>query len=484
MKTCVPIRCVGCASLLLLLAVPLSGAETQGGTQAAEVGQAAGIAVSHSSASLRLTVGSSVFINTTERVRQVYISNPTVLSSHTASPRELVLTANATGSSSLVVWTEFGLAKAYSVYVDEDITALQAALNQAFPGDSVLAASNQGHVTLSGNVGTPSEAEQAVKMAGAYAKDQVVNSLLVLPRHIPQVRLKVRFVEVDRTKLEQYGFNFLSNGKNTSAVSTQQFPAATFNQMGGATSAASPTTGTPSSSSSSSSNLISSTLSLTNPLNLFLYNSKLNMGATIEDLEQNQVLQILAEPTITAISGHEASFLSGGEFPYPVIQGASSGFTSVTIMFQPYGVKLDFTPTVNDDGTIRLKVKPEVSALDYTNAVTISGYTIPALSTRKADTEVELKDGQSFGISGLLDHRTTVMLSKMPGIGDIPILGDFFRSKNVNKSLVELVIIVTPTIVDPLTEKVKPLANPKPVLPEMQGDKFDKQFKKDLSKTP
>jgi pilus assembly protein CpaC len=479
-KTRVPIRS---ALLLLLLAVPISGAATQGGTEAVGVGQAAGIAVSHSSASLRLTVGGSVFINTSERVRQVYISNPAVLSSHTASPTQIVLTANATGASSLVVWTEFGLAKAYSVFVDEDITALQVALSQAFPGDSVVAESNQGHVTLSGNVGTPSEAEQAVKMAGAYAKDQVVNSLLVQPRHIPQVRLKVRFVEVDRTKLEQYGFNFLSNGKNTSAVSTQQFPAATFNQMGGSTSTASPTTGT-TTSSSSSSNLISSTLSLTNPLNLFLYNSKLNMGATIEDLEQNQVLQILAEPTITTISGHEASFLSGGEFPYPVIQGASSGFTSVTIMFQPYGVKLDFTPTVNDDGTIRLKVKPEVSALDYTNAVTISGYTIPALSTRKADTEVELKDGQSFGISGLLDHRTTVMLSKMPGIGDIPILGDFFRSKNVNKSLVELVIIVTPTIVDPLTEKVKPLANPKPVLPEMKGDKFDKQFKKDLSKTP
>lgn len=465
--------------VLLLLASAAHGPGQQAPPQVAAAAQAAGIAVSQSSTDLHMTMGRSVFVRTVERVRQVYISNPAVLSSHTASPTEIVLTANGTGASGLVVWTEFGQAKAYNVIVDADVTALQSALARAFPGETITATASQGRVTLSGVVNVPAEAEQAVKMASVYAKDAVVNSIVLQQRHLPQVRLKVRFVEVDRTKLQEYGFNFLSNGRNTSAASTQQFPAATFYQSGGA---ATGTTTAPGG--SSSSNLVTSTLTLTNPLNLFLYNSNLNMGATIQDLEQNQVLQILAEPTITAISGHEASFLSGGEFPYPVIQGASSGFTSVTIMFQPYGVKLDFTPTVNDDGTIRLKVKPEVSALDYTNAVAIDGYTVPAISTRKAETEVELKDGQSFGISGLLDHRTTVMLSKMPGIGDIPILGDFFRSKSVNKSLVELMIIVTPSIVDPLTGTVRPLAAPKPVLPEMNGDKFDKNFKKELGNTP
>ncbi len=163
---------------------------------------------------------------------------------------------------------------------------------------------------------------------------------------------------------------------------------------------------------------------------------------------------MLAEPNLTTVSGHPARFLAGGEFPYPVIQGSNGGFTSVTIQFRPYGVQLDFTPYVHPDGSIRLRVNPEVSALDYANAVKISGYTIPAISTRKADTEIELKDGQSFAISGLLDNRITDSLGKVPGIGDIPILGQLFRSKNLNHSVTELIVIVTPTVVDPLKAPV------------------------------
>jgi pilus assembly protein CpaC len=212
---------------------------------------------------------------------------------------------------------------------------------------------------------------------------------------------------------------------------------------------------------------------VSNPLNLFLYNQEFNIGLAISDLEQKQVLQILAEPTITAISGEKASFLSGGEFPFPVVQG-TSGFTSVTVQFRPYGVKLDFTPTVNPDGSIRLKVAPEVSALDYTNEVQISGYTIPAISTRRAETDVELRSGQSFAISGLLDHRLTNALSKMPGIASIPILGEFFRSKNNTASVVELVVIVTPTIVDPLTDTTPPV-EPSMAKPNLNPKTFDRQ---------
>ena len=178
---------------------------------------------------------------------------------------------------------------------------------------------------------------------------------------------------------------------------------------------------------------------------------------TLQDLQNKNISQqILAEPTITTLSGQKASFLAGGEFPFPVVQGSSGGLTSITIQFRPYGVKLEFTPLVLDDGTIQLKVAPEVSALDYTNAVTISGYTIPAISTRRADTQVELRDGQSFAISGLLDHRTTDIFSKMPGIGDVPVLGQLFRSKNVNHSTVELMVVVTPMLVDPLTDTTSP----------------------------
>jgi len=177
------------------------------------------------------------------------------------------------------------------------------------------------------------------------------------------------------------------------------------------------------------------------------------LGATIKAMQQKQVLQILAEPNLMAISGQPAHFLAGGEFPYPVIQGngGGNGPGTVTIQFKPYGVRLEFVGTVDDDNeTIRLKVTPEVSSLDYTNAVTISGFTMPAIQTRRAETEIELKNGQSFGIAGLLDERTTVQLSKVPGIGDIPVLGQLFKSRNLNLTNSELIVLVTPTIVDPV----------------------------------
>jgi pilus assembly protein CpaC len=220
-------------------------------------------------------------------------------------------------------------------------------------------------------------------------------------------------------------------------------------------------------------------------LNLFYFNSHLNIGATVRALQDKGILQVLAEPNLTTINGQAARFLAGGEFPFPVIQGSNGGFTSVTIQFRPYGVKLEFTPYVNPDGTIRLKVSPEVSALDYTNAVKISGFTIPALSTRKAETEIELKDGQSFAISGLLDHRITDNLSKIPGIGDIPILGQLFRSKSLNHSITELIVIVTPTVVQPLeTPTSERPALPTWPVPFMQPAEFDKSLPSEKKITP
>jgi pilus assembly protein CpaC len=214
---------------------------------------------------------------------------------------------------------------------------------------------------------------------------------------------------------------------------------------------------------------------------LSFYNFGLNVGLTIQDLQNRQVAQILAEPTITTLSGQKGSFLAGGEFPFPVVQGSSGGLTSITIQFRPYGVKLDFTPVVNADRSVQLKVAPEVSALDYTNAVTISGYTVPAISTRRAETQVELRDGQSFAISGLLDRRTTDIFNKMPGIGDVPVLGQLFRSKNVNHSTVELMVVVTPSIVDPLHDTT-PLATPTLPVPTLDPAQFDKSQTKKSGK--
>jgi len=221
-----------------------------------------------------------------------------------------------------------------------------------------------------------------------------------------------------------------------------------------------------------------SSFTVSNPLNIFLFNEKLQAGITIQDLEQKQILQVLAEPTLTTLSGLPARFLSGGEFPFPVVQGGTGNASAVTIQFRPYGVRVDFTPTVNPDSSIHLKLSPEVSTLDYSNAVTISGFTIPALSTRRSDTEVEIKDGESFIVSGLLDHRTTQIMSRIPGIASVPILGQLFRSRNFNHSVVELVIIVTASIVDPLgSTPIVASTLPHQVVPNLDIDSFDASMK-------
>lgn len=407
---------------------------------------------------LHVLIGHSMFLKTTDKLHRVYVGSPKVLQSFIPSPKEVVITAVTPGTSSVALWNTAGQSVLYEVSSDLDVTKLRRSIEDALPGQEIHVDSQEGRVYLSGTVIGDNAYKQALQLASFYSKD-VVSSLAVTYVHPQQVRLQVRIAEVDRAKLDQFGFNFFSGGNNTSSTSTGQFSSLSTTQ----TSSTTPGAGS----------AIQTALSVSNPLNFFLYNSKLNIGATLADMEAHNVLQILAEPSITTVSGHEGDFLSGGEFPYPVIQGGAGNFASVTIMFRPYGVKVQFTPTVNPDGTILLKVAPEVSALDYTNTVTISGYTIPAISTRRAETEVELRDGQSFSISGLLDHRTTVLLNKTPGIASVPILGELFKSKNNNHSVDELVVIVTATVIDPLHQET-PTALPKNSLPNMGSDQFDK----------
>jgi pilus assembly protein CpaC len=396
---------------------------------------------------LHITVGRSVVLTSAAPLRRVYVGNPAVLQTYTSGANEVVLTAKTAGVSSMVLWDEAGGDRLYSVSADVDPAALRISLGEAFPGSAIRADASEGKIELSGAVTSQADADAAVKMAAVYAKD-VVNSLLVTPVHGKQVQLKLRIVEVDRTKLDQLGINIFAGGRTAVGTTTQQF--------------------------SSGASGSGSSLTVSDPMNIFLYNAKLNVGLTVQDLEQRQILQVLAEPTLTTLSGLPAEFLSGGEFPFPVVQGGVGNSTAVSIQFRPYGVKVAFTPTVNADGSIRLKLAPEVSTLDYSNAVTISGFTIPALSTRRAETEVEIQDGQSFIVSGLLDHRTTEIMSKVPGISSVPILGDLFRSKNFNHSVVELVIIVTATVVDPLSSAPGTgLDEPKFVVPNLDAGAFD-----------
>jgi len=402
---------------------------------------------------VHLIVGRALFLNSADKLRRVYVSNPAVLDAMTASLFEVVITAKAAGSSSLVLWTVGGQAQVYTVLADVDVSGLRESLDQALPGAHVEVAVQQGRIHLTGVVDSDAASEEAARLAGIYSKE-VVNSLVVDPRHLPQVELQVRIAEIDRSKLTEFGINLFSLGKNSGAITTGQFSPPSYQTQNG-----------------------SNTAIISDYLNLFYFNFEHGLGTTIRDLQTKGVLQILAEPNLMTVHGKTARFLAGGQFPYPIVQpGGAGSVPTVTVQFQPYGVKLEFTPFVNSDGTIRLKVAPEVSALDYTNQVVIAGYVLPALSTRRAETEVELKDGES---SGILDNRTTDSLSKVPGIADVPVLGQLFRSKNLNRSTMELVVIVTPRIIDPLhpAEADAP-STPAMAVPFLQQQTFDRNLPK------
>jgi pilus assembly protein CpaC len=278
-------------------------------------------------------------------------------------------------------------------------------------------------------------ADRAMAIATTLGKP--VNLLRVsVPPTDAQILIKVRFADVDRSSSKQFGINLFSpgGGTTTGASTTGQFspPAASLGTGG--------SSGT--------------TFTLSQALNLFLFRSDLNLGATISLLESKGLLEILAEPNVLAINGHAASFLEGGEFPFPTLQGGAS-VGAVTIQFREFGVRINFTPTITPRGTIRLNVTPEVSSLDFANGLVFQGFTIPALSTRRVQTEVELEDGQSFAIGGLLDNRDTETFNKIPGLGDIPFFGKLFRSHLITKNNSELLVLVTPEIVRPI-EKGKP----------------------------
>ena len=387
---------------------------------------------------MHIVVGHSLVLRTSSRVKRILTGNPSVIESVMASPTEVVLTAKQPGGSSLVLWEETGKNRMMDVFADLDVTSLRTALEQSYPGVDVEAQSQEGKVVLVGTVPSVAAADQMSKMALNFSKE-VVNALQVAqPPRQKQVMLKVRFAEADRNKLSAFGVNLFSTGATNTigTVSTQQFGAQALNTQN-----------------SGQGSLTQ--FSLSDLLNIFLFRPDINLGATIKALQQNQVLQILAEPNLLALSGQPAEFLAGGEFPYPVVQGGTAGTTgSITIQWKQYGIKLEFTGYIEGNDTVRVKVKPEVSSLDFTNTVTISGYTMPALQVRRAETEIELKSGQTFGMAGLLDDRTTVQLSKIPGIGDVPILGELFKSRNVNRTNTELLVLVTPTVVDPVTEPI------------------------------
>jgi pilus assembly protein CpaC len=387
---------------------------------------------------LSVTVGKSALVDFTKPVIRVAIGLSDIAEATAVSPTEVMVNGKAAGNTSLIVWEEGGERQFFNVAVhsshaamDDNISALRRELKVAMPGQNVNIVSENNLIFLRGTVNDLASSDRAVQIASVAGK--VVNLLFVtVPQAPPQILLKVRFASVDRSLTNQLGLNLFSTGAaNTlGTASTGQFSPPSVSL---------PTTTSP------------ALATISNALNLFFFRPDLNLGATIEALEAKGLVQTLAEPNIIAEDGKQASFLAGGEYPYPVVQGTTGGVgATVTIEFKEFGVRLNFIPTVTPRGTIRLQVAPEVSALDFTNAITLSGFTVPAITVRKVNTEVELSEGQSFAIGGLLDNRETQTFQKIPFIGSIPILGKLFQSISKNHTNTELIVIVTPEVVAPI----------------------------------
>ena len=423
---------------------------------------------------IHVLVGKSVVMNVQAPMTRVLSSNSAVVETLAISPNQVVIEGKAAGASTLILWDSAGRSQVLDVVVDIDIAGLRSAIQQSFPNEQLQVQADGPHLILTGAVSDPHIVENLTKMAGTYST-QVLNSVTIETVHDRQLMLEVKFAEVDRTKLTQFGVNLLSTGAGNTigTTTTGQFGSLGTQHITDTFGVpASPKPNIPVPTVGPSQDAFKTDQTLNQLLNIFLFKPDIHFGAVIQALQQNNVLQILAEPNLMAMNGQKASFLAGGEFPFPVIQGGAN-VGAVTIQFRPFGVRLDFAGTIGADNVIRLQVAPEVSTLDFSNALTISGFTVPAISTRRAETEIELKDGQSFGIAGLLDRRATVQLSRVPGIGDIPILGELFRSRSINRSNAELLVLVTPHIIDPVRTATTPPAAPNLSTPYLDNKDFD-----------
>ncbi len=382
------------------------------------------------SGNLVVSVGKSLILDTPADLRRVSVANGDLAEALAVTPREALINGKAPGETTVILWQQDGTRTMYDLTVRQNtarIQAVQRQLQRGLAGQPVTFDFENDTVFLHGTVRDRSSAERAVAMASTLGK--VVNLLRVeVPPAEAQILLRVRFADVDRSAISAMGMNLLSTGAGNTVgqVTTGQFGPALPQLLG---------------------NSVQFTLS--DALNIFLFRPDLNLGALIKALETQNLLQMLAEPNVLALDGKPASFVAGGEFPFPVVQGGAA-IGAVTIEFREYGVRINFLPVVTPRGSIRLQVAPEVSSLDYSNALQFQGFTIPALATRRVQTQVELDSGQSFVIAGLLDNTITESLNKIPGIGDIPLLGKLFQSRSRTRNNSELMVLVTPELVHPI----------------------------------
>jgi pilus assembly protein CpaC len=375
---------------------------------------------------LVVTVGKSLIIDSPMKIQRISFANGELIEAVAVNAREVLINGKAPGETSLIIWQEGGSRLLYDLTVRMSplrLDAVRQQLARDFPNEEINVTFENETAFVRGTVKDVVAADRVMMIAASLGK--AVNLLRVdVPPVEEQILLKVRFCNVDRGVSSDLGLSLASGAFNqTTVIGTGQYTGPSADTNG--------------------------KVSLSDALNILLFRKDINLGVSIKALEGKRMLETLAEPNLLAINGKEASFVAGGEFPFPVVQPGATG-NAITISFREFGIRIHFLPHITPRGTIQLRVSPEVSSLDYSNAVTISGTTIPALSTRRVQTEVELDSGQSFVIAGLMDNRMTETISKIPGLANIPLLGKLFTSRAVSRNNSELLVIVTPELVRPI----------------------------------
>jgi pilus assembly protein CpaC len=394
---------------------------------------------------VKLLVGRSTIVDVGTAIARVSLTSADVADAVVTSSSQLLVNGKTPGTISMYVWERTGGLRRYEVEVQRDLAVLNDQIKRLFPGESIEAQSSGHGIVLSGLVNSKETFDKAAIVAGGFVEkaDAIVNMLKIQESNASnQVLLKVRFAEVTRSAVTELGatlFTGASGYKDVLARTTTTTPAPVFDN----------------------SDPNKPKLVFSDFLNLFLFDTKHQLGTAIQALQTKGQFQMLAEPNVVAESGKDASFLAGGEFPVPVAQGSGANL-AISVTYKEFGVRLNFTPVIHGD-RVHLKVRPEVSTLDFANGVLLNGFRIPALSTRRTETEVDLLDGQTFAIAGLINNSMNSTLQKIPGIGDIPILGLLFKSKAANKDQTELVVMITPQI---LPRQSSGVTNSLPYTPE------------------
>ena len=405
------------------------------------------------SIAVNVLVGQSRVINFDRPVGRFSVSNPEIAEAVLVTPDQVLVNGKTSGQVNFIAWEQTGgQFLVFDVYVRANLSLIDSQIRALFPKDDIRLSQAAGSVVISGSVANAATAAQVQGVIEA-ANFKVVNMLTSPVSNASQIQLEVRVAEVNRNRLRDYGTSYLTNGYTGGYLNSGGGPSQISDTVIGAASAI-----------------------MQPALNLLLFNKGINSAAMIRVLRQEGAFRELAEPNLIAMNGQQASFLAGGEFPVPVLQTGQGG-NGITIVWKEYGIRLNFKPTIIDEDHIRLELEPEVSTIDFANGVRFNGFVVPALRTRRAKTGIELRDGQSFALAGLLDNTETKTLSRIPIVSDIPVIGALFKSKSFEKKETELMFFVTAHMVKPVNSDDLPnmrgidgLKNGSPLGIEQKGE--------------